>query len=109
MAGAQIALDAVQRMAEDELARTYSPSGLTYTEEPDEDPYEGYTAPRVYFWKPERHWYGWRTLWPVWTGEDPDGVRTLLLGWTVTGRAVVRLWECKDPECVDERNGEQHG
>ena len=54
----------------------------------------------IYFWKPQWYWYGWRTLIPFFMGEDPDGKRTAVFGWTVTGRMIARLWKCTDPECA---------
>ena len=54
----------------------------------------------IYFWKPQWYWYGWRTLIPFFMGEDPDGKRTAVFGWTITGRMIVRLWKCADPECT---------
>lgn len=56
----------------------------------------------IYFWKPQWYWFGWRTLVPFFMGEDPDGRRTLVLGWTVTGRMLIRLWMCKDPVCMKQ-------
>ena len=59
----------------------------------------------IYFWKPQWHWHGWRTLIPFFMGEDEDGKRTAVFGWTITGRMIVRLWTCNDPECVALREG----
>lgn len=42
----------------------------------------------VSFYGPERHWYGWQTLIPFSTGGDEYGRKTLLIGWTITGRIV---------------------
>lgn len=63
---------------------------------------------RVWFWAPCWYWYGLATLWPIHFGGDEWGRRTLLLGWTVTGRVVVAIsrpgqlyrpdgWEWVDP------------
>lgn len=46
---------------------------------------------RVWFWKPSWYWHGWRTLLPWYIGGDESGRRTLLLGWTVTGRVIVAI------------------
>lgn len=54
---------------------------------------------RVWFWKPCWYWFGWRTLVPFFYGHDEYARRTLLLGWTVTGRVIFALWGCGDPEC----------
>jgi hypothetical protein len=35
---------------------------------------------------------------------DGHGWVTLVLGWTVTGRAVVALWQCSNPLCVAYRD-----
>ena len=54
---------------------------------------------RVWFWKPQWYWHGLRTLWPFMYGHDEYARRTLLFGWTVTGRVIVALWDCGDDEC----------
>lgn len=46
---------------------------------------------RVWFWRPQWYWHGWRTLLPWYVGGDEYGRRTLLLGWTVTGGAIVAI------------------
>lgn len=46
---------------------------------------------RVWFWSPERHWFGWRTLLPIGRSYDEYGRRTIVLGWTVTGRMVIAV------------------
>ena len=48
--------------------------------------------PRVWFYRPQWHWWGPRTLLPFYVGGDEWGRRTLVFGWTVTGRVVVALW-----------------
>lgn len=55
---------------------------------------------RVWFWGPSWYWHGWGTLVPVNVGEDEFGRRTLVLGWTFTGRVLIALWMCKHPDCV---------
>jgi hypothetical protein len=46
---------------------------------------------RVWFWAPCWYWHGWRTLLPASLGGDEYGRRTLMLGWTVTGRVIVAI------------------
>ena len=55
---------------------------------------------RVWVYAPELHWYGWRTLIPLYRGHDEYARRTLVIGWTVTGRIVIAYRGCGDPECV---------
>lgn len=45
----------------------------------------------VTFWRPQLHWYGWQTLIPVYFGRNESGWRTVVLGWTVTGRIAIAL------------------
>lgn len=54
---------------------------------------------RIWFWKPQRYWFGWRTLIPFMYGHDEFARRTLLFGWTITGRIIIAVWGCGDPEC----------
>lgn len=46
---------------------------------------------RVWFWAPEWHWHGWSTLSPVHLGGDEYGRRTVVFGWTITGRVIVAV------------------
>lgn len=55
-----------------------------------------------WFYKPQWYWFGWKTLWPFQIGHDEYARRTLMLGWTVTGRAIITLGDCGDPECKAE-------
>lgn len=72
---------------------------------------------RIWFWKPQWYWFGPRTLVPFMIGHDEYARRTLLLGWTVTGRAIIPLWDCGDEQCrkdaliylQDEEWYETHG
>lgn len=59
---------------------------------------------RVWFYKPQLHWHGWRTLLPLNArGGDEWDWHTLTLGWTVTGRVVVALRRCPQTgRCADE-------
>lgn len=58
---------------------------------------------RVWFWPPQWYWYGLRTLIPVGFGHDEYARKTIVLGWTITGRAIIALWDCGDVECHDDR------
>lgn len=55
--------------------------------------------PRVWFYRPQLYWYGWLTLLPVHRGHDEFARWTVSLGWTITGRVVVAVRNCKNPEC----------
>lgn len=46
---------------------------------------------RVWLWGPQWHWFGWQTLSPVYFGYDEFYRRTVVLGWTITGRVIVAL------------------
>ena len=59
-------------------------------------------APRVWFYRPQVHWYGWWTLVPFFYGHDEHARRVLVFGWTLTGRLCVAVWGCGDPECEQE-------
>jgi hypothetical protein len=54
---------------------------------------------RVWLWKPQWYWHGWSTLNPVFIGHDEYARRTLMLGWTITGRIIIALWHCGSEEC----------
>lgn len=56
----------------------------------------------MWFWKPQWHWFGWKTLVPFAYGHDEYARRTLLFGWTITGRAIFAVWGCGDPECESD-------
>lgn len=55
---------------------------------------------RVWFYRPQWHWWGWRTLIPFYFGGDEYNRRTIVLGWTVTGRIIIALWDCKCDCCA---------
>lgn len=57
---------------------------------------------RVWFYKPSWYWFGWQTLIPFLYGHDEYSRRTLVLGWTVTGRIVFALWYCGDQDCYEQ-------
>lgn len=60
------------------------------------------TAPRVWAYKPTWYWHGWGTLLPVWRGHDEHARWTLVIGWPLTGRIIIALNGCGDPECERE-------
>jgi hypothetical protein len=45
----------------------------------------------VWFIRPQWYWYGWATLVPFFIGGDEFGRRTVVFGWTVTGRVVIAI------------------
>lgn len=62
-------------------------------------------------WKPQWHWFGWKTFLPFSVGHDEYARRTLVVGWTITGRVIFPLWYCGSGECLNEsleaiRNGD---
>lgn len=64
-------------------------------------------ADRVWFWGPQWHWFGWKTLSPFQYGHDEYARRVLVFGWTVTGRILIAVWGCGSQECIDEAAGRQ--
>lgn len=56
-------------------------------------------APRIWFYRPQWWFAGWS---PIWIGHDEYARRTLVLGWPVTGMAIIALGPCGDPECERE-------
>jgi len=61
---------------------------------------------RIWFWRPQWHWFGWTTLLPIQRGHDEYARWTVVLGWTITGRAIIALWGCGDPECIEFAQGQ---
>lgn len=57
---------------------------------------------RIWFWKPCWYWFGWKTLIPFLYGHDQYARRTLLFGWTITGRIIIAVWGCGSAECEAE-------
>lgn len=49
---------------------------------------------RVWFWKPQWHWFGKRTLIPFARGGDEWDWHTIVLGWTITGRVIIATRRC---------------
>jgi hypothetical protein len=61
---------------------------------------------RPWLYRPELHWFGWKTLLPAWLGGDEWCRRTLVVGWNFTGQVVIPLRYCRGcehcgPEWVD--------
>lgn len=56
----------------------------------------------VWFYRPAWYWFGWGTLLPVLFGHDDYARRTMVLGWTITGRMVVALNYCGRAECYED-------
>jgi hypothetical protein len=46
---------------------------------------------RVWFYRPQFYWFGWKTLVPWYLGRDEHNRRTVALGWSVSGRIVFAL------------------
>lgn len=57
---------------------------------------------RIWFWRPQWHWFGPLTLIPFNYGHDEYARRVLVFGWTVTGRVLIAVWGCGDPECEED-------
>ena len=53
-------------------------------------------------WGPQLHWFGLRTLLPFSVGHDEYARRTLVIGWSITGRVISPLWYCGSEDCVKE-------
>jgi hypothetical protein len=75
-------------------------------------------ADRIWFYSPQLYWHGWSTLLPVASGHDDYARKTVMLGWTLTGRMIIALGDCGQPECRDdaieylndlEKSGKDHG
>lgn len=56
----------------------------------------------IWFWKPQWHWFGWMTLVPFMVGHDEYARRTIVIGWTITGRVIIPLWFCGSSDCLHE-------
>ena len=54
---------------------------------------------RIWFYQPQWYWHGWSTLTPIARGHDDIARWCIMLGWTITGRVIIPLWDCGDPEC----------
>lgn len=49
---------------------------------------------RIWFWRPQLHWFGWDTLSPVHRGADEWDWHTIVIGWTITGRLIIATCRC---------------
>jgi len=47
----------------------------------------------VWLWPPQWHWFGLQTLVPFAFGHDEHGRKTLVIGWTITGRIIIAFKE----------------
>ncbi len=57
---------------------------------------------RIWFWKPQWHWFGPKTLLPFGTGGDEFDWHTIVLGWSITGRAIIAVRRCPGTgKCAD--------
>lgn len=57
---------------------------------------------RVWFWKPQWHWFGWGTLSPVHRSADEWDWHTIVFGWTITGRIIIAIRRCPQTgRCAD--------
>ena len=64
--------------------------------------------PRIWFYRPQWYWHGWKTLLPIYRGHDEYARWTLVLGWTITGRIVIALGYCGHKECIFDYINERH-
>lgn len=75
---------------------------------------------RVWFWKPQWYWHGWKTLVPFFTGGDEYDWHTVCIGWTITGRVIIATHPCRGTgKCADmdydlatwpfDHDGHRHG
>ena len=61
---------------------------------------------RIWFYRPEWYWYGWKTLIPIWRGHDDQARWTVVLGWTITGQIVIAVKDCGSVSCmIDAADG----
>lgn len=58
---------------------------------------------RVWFYRPQLYWCGWKTLIPFFTASDEYGRRTVCLGWMITGQVVIAYKTCYCEFCVEAR------
>jgi hypothetical protein len=61
---------------------------------------------RIWFYRPELYWYGWKTLRPFWFGDDEYHWKTVVLGWNLFGQVVFamrpfRPKECEVADCIE--------
>jgi len=54
---------------------------------------------RVWFYAPQFYWFGVGALSPILINHDEYARRTLVIGWTITGRIIFAIGECGSEEC----------
>ena len=59
---------------------------------------KSYGTNRVWFYRPDLYWDGWKTFNPFMYGHDEFARRTLCIGWGFTGQIVLAVWECNEAE-----------
>lgn len=65
---------------------------------------------RFWFYRPQLHWHGWKTLLPMGRGSDEWCRYTIIIGWTITGRIIIPLSACKGcSDCGSWVNGVYDG
>ena len=65
---------------------------------------------KPWFWTPQWYWFGLKTLLPISFGGDEYCRRTIVFGYTITGRMIVPLWghsekKCGDCPMIDQNTG----
>lgn len=67
----------------------------------------------LWFYRPERYFPSWRGLIPFSIGHDGYARRTVVIGWTFSGRIVIALGYCGKQDCyvdaVEGIRGESYG
>jgi hypothetical protein len=57
---------------------------------------------RIWYYKPELYWFGWRALVPWARSHDEYSRETLVLGWNFAGRIIIALGYCGDEDCYEQ-------
>lgn len=57
---------------------------------------------RMWLYAPSLHWHGLSTLLPICFGHDEFSRRTVMIGWTITGRLVIATRYCGDEDCYEQ-------
>jgi hypothetical protein len=64
---------------------------------------EAIKKPRIWYWRPEMYWIGFPYgLSPILRGHDEYSRKTIVLGWTITGRICIATRYCGDLECYEQ-------
>lgn len=50
---------------------------------------------RIWFYRPQWYWWGWKTLVPIRRGGDEFDWHTIVLGWSITGEVVIATHKCR--------------